>query len=221
MSITKNPGIDLKRKYQRIFETGMILSLLLVTFAFKFFPDIEKREVLIEQGQPLISVLDVIKTSWNTKPVTPPKPPIPIEAPTEDVLEDIKIDNTDININAHVPPPVPPRPKELTRVVENETIFFAAVETMPEPVGGIQAIQSKIVYPEIAVKAGIEGLVSILAYVDETGNVVKTEVLKGIGGGCDEAAETAVKASHFKPGRQRDKPVKVKVSVPIRFRLQN
>ena len=58
-----------------------------------------------------------------------------------------------------------------------------------------------------------------MAYVDEQGIVTKTEVLKGIGAGCDEAAEYAVKQTKFSPGKQRGKAVKVKIMVPIIFKL--
>jgi protein TonB len=108
------------------------------------------------------------------------------------------------------------------KVVEKEEApqYFVAVEEMPEPIGGIKGIQEKIVYPEIAKRAGVEGKVYILAFVDESGNVTKAQVLKGIGAGCDEAAMDAVLKTKFKPGKQRGVPVKVQVSIPIIFKLQ-
>jgi len=102
----------------------------------------------------------------------------------------------------------------------NEGEFLVAVETMPEIIGGISSIQEKIVYPEIAKRAGIEGKVYILAFIDENGNVASARIIKGIGAGCDEAALNAVKKTRFVPGKQRGKPVKVQVTVPIAFRLQ-
>ena len=98
--------------------------------------------------------------------------------------------------------------------------YFVAVEEMPEPIGGIQAIQSKIVYPEIAKRAGVEGKVYVLAFVDEQGTVANAKVIKGIGAGCDEAALNAVMQTKFKPGKQRGVPVRVQVSIPIIFKLQ-
>jgi len=103
---------------------------------------------------------------------------------------------------------------------EEAPTYFVAVEEMPEPIGGIRGIQEKIEYPEIAKRAGVEGKVYILAFVDESGNVTKATVLKGIGAGCDEAARDAVLATKFKPGKQRGVPVKVQVSIPIIFKLQ-
>lgn len=102
----------------------------------------------------------------------------------------------------------------------NENQFLIVVDEMPEPMGGLYSIQSKIVYPEIAKRAGIEGKIYVQAFIDETGNVVSAKILKGIGAGCDEAALNAVKETKFTPGKQRGKPVKTQVSIPIMFKLQ-
>ena len=91
---------------------------------------------------------------------------------------------------------------------------------MPEPIGGIGAIQRKIVYPEIAKRAGVQGRVYVKAYVNEVGKVNKVELIRGIGAGCDEAAMEAVNSVMFSPGKQRGKPVKVQVTVPVLFKLQ-
>lgn len=105
-------------------------------------------------------------------------------------------------------------------LLRGDQIYFVAVEEMPEPIGGMKSIQEKIVYPEIAKRAGIEGKVYVLAFIDENGNVANAKVIRGIGAGCDEAALDAVKQTKFTPGRQRGKPVKVQVSIPIMFKLQ-
>jgi len=103
---------------------------------------------------------------------------------------------------------------------EEAPVYFVAVEEMPEPIGGIAAIQQLITYPEIAKRAGVEGKVYVLAFVDEKGNVTNAKIIKGIGAGCDEAAIDAVLQTRFKPGKQRGTPVKVQVSIPIVFKLQ-
>lgn len=102
----------------------------------------------------------------------------------------------------------------------NEKDFFVAVEEMPEIIGGLTSILNKIKYPEIAKRAGIQGKVYVLAFIDENGDVANAKIIKGIGAGCDEAALDAVKQTKFTPGRQRGKPVKVQVSIPIVFKLQ-
>jgi protein TonB len=217
VALKKNPKVDLKLKYQRYWEVSLIISLILIILAFKFFPKFEKEVVKIDAPQELIMTEDVEATKQETAPPPPPKPPIPIEAPTDDVLEDVEIESTDLDVNAEVsaPPPPPVEEKE-----EEEPVFFVAVEQMPEPIGGIAAIQKKIVYPEIAKRAGVQGRVYVKAYVDESGRVTKVELIRGIGAGCDEAAMKAVQSVMFKPGKQRGKPVKVQVTVPVLFKLQ-
>jgi protein TonB len=213
----KNPIADLRLKYKKTFEISLIIALAIMIVAFKFFPDMKTQEVKLEGPQELFTVEDIQQTKQENRPPPPPKPPIPIEAPSEDVLEDIEIGETELDVNANMEAPPPP-PKE-EKKVEEEPTYFVAVEEMPEPIGGIRAIQEKIVYPEIAKRAGVEGKVYILAFVDESGNVTKAQILKGIGAGCDEAALDAVLKTKFKPGKQRGKPVKVQVSIPVVFKL--
>lgn len=216
MALNKNPKADLRRSYKKIFELSLIISLAILIVAFKFFPHIQEQAAITEGPQELFKVEDVQQTKQENRPPPPPKPPIPIEAPSEDVLEDIEIGETDLDVNASVEAPPPPKVEKK----EEEPQYFVAVEEMPEPIGGIAAIQSKIVYPEIAKRAGIEGKVYVLAFVDEKGIVTKAEIIKGLGAGLDEAALKAVKATKFKPGKQRGKPVRVQVSIPIVFKLQ-
>ena len=217
MARIKNPKADLRAKYQRIFEISLIISLALLILAFKFFPHFEKTKEIAQVTQDLFKVEDIQQTRQENRPPPPPKPAIPIAAPSEDVLQDVNISSTELDVNANVSAPPPPAKEEKTE----EPTYFVAVEDMPEPIGGIEAIQSKIVYPEIAKRAGVEGRVYVLAFVDKEGNVTKAKILKGIGAGCDEAALKAVEETKFKPGKQRGKPVNVQVSVPVFFRLSN
>jgi protein TonB len=210
--IRKKPEVDLKAKYQKTFELALIISLTLLIVAFKFFPDVGGPKKIITQQQEIVDVEDIDITKQENRPPPPPRPPIPIEAPSDEALDDVTIQDTEIKLTEDVPPP-PPREEE-------EEIYFVAVEDLPEPIGGIGAIQALVVYPEIAKRAGVEGTVYVEAFVDENGNVTRTTVVKGIGAGCDEAAMAAVQKVKFKPGKQRGKPVKVRMSIPIRFKLQ-
>lgn len=219
MAIIKTKKADLMSKYKRVFEISLIISLALLIVAFKFFPDFKGQEVKIEGPQELFQVEDIQQTKQENRPPPPPKPPIPIEAPSSDVLEDIEIGDTEIDITEQIEAPPPP-PKEDKKIVEEEPVYFVAVEEMPEPIGGITEIQKKIIYPEIAKRAGVEGKVYVLAFVDESGTVTDVKLIKGIGAGCDEAAMDAVRKTKFKPGKQRGKPVKVQVSIPVVFKLQ-
>ncbi len=101
---------------------------------------------------------------------------------------------------------------------DNEYLAFA--EEMPAPVGGMSAIVKHIKYPMIAEKSKIEGTVYLQAFINESGSVEKVIILKDIGGGCGEAAVEAVKKASFTPGKMKGATVKVKLSLPIAFKLQ-
>jgi len=92
---------------------------------------------------------------------------------------------------------------------------------MPEPVGGMQAIYENLTYPDAARRSGIEGRVIIQFIVDENGDVQNPQVVRGIGGGCDEAAIQAIESVEWTVGRQRGRPVRVQFQLPIMFRLQD
>ena len=91
---------------------------------------------------------------------------------------------------------------------------------MTEPVGGLATIQNKVKYTEIAKRIGLEGIVYIEALVDENGNVIHSKIIKKIGGGLDQEALNAVASTKFHPGLQRGKPVKVRITIPIKFVLR-
>ena len=221
MAIYKNPKVDIKRKYLRYFEVSLILSLIIVIVGFLYFPNIESHEIQAMEMQELVDVEDVVVTQLESAPPPPPKPTIPIEVPQDEVLEDIEFAETELDQEEVIGAPPPPPPIVEEKEEEVQPTFFIAVEEMPEPIGGVLGIQKRIEYPEIAKRAGVQGKVYIKAYVDEKGDVKNAEVLKGIGAGCDEAAVKAVMQTKFKPGKQRGKPVKVQVSIPIRFVLSN
>lgn len=98
--------------------------------------------------------------------------------------------------------------------------YAAFAEVMPEPIGGIEGIFKKIVYPEIAKRTGIEGKVYLLIYVNENGGVDDVKVIKTLGGGCDEVAIKAVKETKFSVGKNKGVPLKVKLSMAISFKLK-
>lgn len=96
---------------------------------------------------------------------------------------------------------------------------FVAVEKMPELIGGLESIMTKIQYPEEAKKAGIEGRVYVQFIVNKQGDVENAKVIRGIGGGADEEALRVVRQAKFKPGYQQGEPVRVQYSIPIFFQL--
>lgn len=102
---------------------------------------------------------------------------------------------------------------------------FEKVEDMPEFPGGEQAmmdfVAKNVQYPKEAMEKGISGRVLVGFIVEKDGSISETEVVKGIGGGCDEEAVRVVKAMpKWKPGKEKGKPVRVSYMMPIFFKLQ-
>ncbi|GAB4286791.1 MAG: hypothetical protein Kow0098_02440 [Ignavibacteriaceae bacterium] len=110
-------------------------------------------------------------------------------------------------------------PPTIEEIPEDDPAYYLSAEVMPEPKGGIERIQKKIIYPSLARENKIEGVVLVRAFIDEYGTVTKAEVTRGLGYGCDEAAYYAVYYAKFKPGLIKGKPVRVQITIPIEFKL--
>ncbi len=99
--------------------------------------------------------------------------------------------------------------------------YFVVVEEMPKLKGGMKALQAKVEYPEMARRAGIEGRVTVQFIVNEQGDVENAQVVRGIGGGCDEQALKVIEQAQFTPGYQRGRPVRVQYALSINFKLED
>ena len=221
MALRKTPAVDLKRRYGFFVQVGMIASLLILILAFN--ANLERGDPSeIEQiQQEVVQMEEILQSKQIQKPPPPPRPPVPIEVPNDEILEDDDLDldaSLDLDAPINVPPPPPP-PDEEDEIDEPE--IFEIVEQMPELIGGIGGLQAKARYPEIARRANVEGRVIVQFIVDENGNVSEPTILRGIGGGCDqEAIRVITEHAKFIPGRQRGRPVSVKMSLPIIFKLR-
>ena len=82
-------------------------------------------------------------------------------------------------------------------------------------------LSENIKYPEQAKKENIQGKVYMRFVVERDGSIVDAEILRGIGGGCDEEALRVVNAMpKWEPGKQQGTPVRVQYNLPIVFKLQ-
>ena len=105
-----------------------------------------------------------------------------------------------------------------------ETKIYTYVEQMPELPGGgglaavVAAIQERLVYPAQAQRDKFTGRVFVSFTVGQTGQIRDIKLLKGLGGGCDEAALQAVRRlPALVPGKQNGRPVPVSFTVPVTF----
>ncbi len=101
---------------------------------------------------------------------------------------------------------------------------FVVVEEQAEFPGGMEAmyayIGKNLKYPELAKEKGIEGRVFVQFVIEKDGSISNVKILRGIGGGCDEAAMEMVKnMPKWKPGKQGGNPVRFQFTLPIKFEL--
>lgn len=217
MPSLKNPKADLKRLYHRSVELSVITVLILLIVAFSFAPKATKSNLnVIDRCPTIIDVYETYNTIQKEKIPPPPKAPEIIAAAIDDVPEDIILPDID-DVKPVKLPDNPPRNQNIDLSDEE---FIPIPEELPQPIGGLKAIQEKVHFTEIARRAGVEGTVFIEAKINKEGNVVDAAVKKGLGAGLDEEALNAVLSTKFIPGKQRGKPVNVKMVIPIKFVLK-
>ncbi len=106
-----------------------------------------------------------------------------------------------------------------------EEPVFDMVEQMPSFPGGqeelMRFLAKNIHYPAIAQENGISGKVICQFVVSSDGTVKNIQVLRQLDPSCDkEAVRVLSLMPKWIPGKQNGKPVAVKYTVPIVFRLQ-
>jgi len=183
------------------------IALLIVTFLS--FPRIVSTVELDEEVQIIIEQIDIPQTEQFDRPPPPARPSVPVESESEDIADDVTLEEFSLDeFDAWDAPPPPP---------EGPRVKFIPYDDPPVP---LRPIKPK--YPEIAQEAGIEGTVVVQVFVDARGRVKETVILKGIPNtGLDEAATQAIRLVRFKPARQRERAVGVWISIPVNFRLKS
>ncbi|NBC26272.1 MAG: TonB family protein [Bacteroidetes bacterium] len=217
----RDPRVDLRNYYTIFFETGVILTLMVFIALTKISITASDEQTINLQTQEVVEMEEIIQTEQQERVPPPPRPPVPVEVPNEVIIEDvdIRIDaELDLSSAGNLPPP--PKPDEEEEENQQEEDFFVMVEKMPQIIGGLEGIQKRIKYPELAMRAHIEGRVFVQFIVNENGDVEDPVVLRGIGGGCDEEALRVIRETKFSPGMQRGRPVRVRYAVPIIFMLR-
>ncbi|WP_338792439.1 TonB family protein [Bernardetia sp. MNP-M8] len=235
----KQPEVGILRKFYDVdanyysglfFSIGLVISvgMMLVAFTWKF----EDTEDLAEYVAPVAETEEIIDVPLTNIP-PPPPPKVQVVTP-EEIVEvendieldeniEIKIEDVEIeidNIVTDVTAIEAPRQEE-----EVEQVFTIVEQSAVYP-GGMDAfykyVSKELNYPKQAKRMGIQGRVFVQFVVDKTGKLTDVKTVKGIGGGCDEEAERVLRESvRWAPAKQRGKTVKVRMNIPIVFKLDN
>ena len=97
---------------------------------------------------------------------------------------------------------------------------------MPDFYGGYEAmdkfIKSKTNYPPIAVENGTQGTVVVSVVIEKDGSISNIKVISELkGDGLEEESLRVISMMpRWKPGSNNDIPVRVRVSIPIKFKLK-
>jgi len=224
MEAKKTPKADLRRKYGLFFNIGLLTSmgLALAAFEFKSYSAIPNKD-LDPKSEVFPDILDIPITIQKLPPPPKIEQPIIEEVPNDEDIEkklevEIDFDLNDApvieNIAIDDAPPV--------KDEADEIMDFA--EKMPEFPGGLKAwgkfLNDNLKYPSQARRMGIEGTVYLVFVVNTDGSIQDISIMRGADGGLSEEAIRVVKKSpNWKPGLQRGRPVRVKMRLPIKFKL--
>ena len=227
MEIKKSEHADLERGKSTSLLIGFVIALGVMFVALEW----TQREV--EDNSELYTAKDIsineemIPITLPEKKTVPPPPAavtkadiIEIVEDDADIEEDIMAsteDNTEwVDLHDYDVVEVEPEPEE-------EEIFMV-VEDQPEFPGGTAALleylRKNIKYPAICRENNIQGRVLVTFIVNKDGAIVEPEVVKSVNPSLDkEALRVISQMPNWKPGSQRGKPVRVKYTVPVNFRL--
>jgi len=227
MEIKKNPQVDAERQRIPLILLGLFLTASFIGVLFSFrSPDGSGLKDDAKNMQKDID-FDVNEMEEPPPPEDTPPPPETPEVPpppTDDVTEvESEDDQTQVSIAPPdvKPPPVttaPPPPPPADKIED-----FAEEE--PEFPGGealmMKYLQEKIKYPEMAIQMGDQGKVFVRFVVEPDGSISNVEIARSLTPELDKEAMRVVKGMpNWKPGKNRGRAVRVRVIIPINFKLQ-
>lgn len=211
----RKPEADMRRLYRRNLDASMVAALVL-TLSFLFWLrhiDLSSEQITVPTFEFIVE--QIPPTEQIKRPPRPERPSVALPSDDEDIPADETIAITDFDF-AEIPPP--PEPPQLT---DESADVFVEYDTPPEPIGGYAALYQYLQYPPLARRAGLEARVLVQVVISATGELEEVKILKDSGTkvGFEDAAIEAVKKLRWRPALQRDKPVRVMVTIPIRFAL--
>ena len=222
MESKKTEKADLRKRTGLHFSIGLLVTMAIVVMAFEYKKYDNAEFVDMSVQTDFEELLEIPPTEQPPPPPPKIKQPEIIEVPDEEEIEeeievDLDVDITEETVIEEII--VEEAPEE-----EVADEVFLIVEEPATPPGGMNAfykyIGDNLKYPAQARRMGIEGRVYVQFVVDKDGTLTEVQAVKGIGAGCDEEAVRVIKnAPKWSPPKQRGKPVKQRIVVPIVFQL--
>ncbi len=225
MELKKYYHADLAKKHSLFLSIGLVFTLSLVLTAFEWKQyDTPLVELASRSANTFEELLDVPATEIPPPPEMIIQQPRLVEVPDEqEIKEEIKF-VFDVEVTEDTKMQAMPFIEQQPVVEENLDQVFTIVEVSAAPKNGLtefyKSIGKQIIYPAQARRMRVEGKVFVEFVVGRDGKLENVTVIKGIGAGCDEEAVRIIQNSPpWNPGKQRGKPVKQKMVLPIIFKL--
>ena len=225
MQVKKSEKASLEKDKLIYVLIGLVFTLSIVFVALEWTEREVKVHTVVEETVWNDEELDIQQTSQETPP--PPPPPAVQEVEVLNVVEDnVETESIEVTSEETEQEVVIAAPVEAPEEEEEEEVVFVVVEKMPEFPGGQQALfkylSENVKYPVIAQENGVQGRVICQFVVNRDGSIVDVEVVRSGGDpSLDKEAVRVIKSMpKWKPGQQRGKPVRVKYTVPVNFKLQ-
>ena len=229
MEIKKSEKASLENKRLIFVEVGLVAALLVVYASLEI--STRAQEVAVLQGNTQIAGDDdVFVVHLETPPPAPQAPVLPMLSDELDIVDDDvtvdldfqSLDDTDVpvDIREYIQQEV------VQEEVEEEVIFAINVDEKPTFNGGdanefSKWVNSRLVYPEAAKENGIEGRVTLQFTIDKDGRLGDVKVLSTPDETLAQEAVRVVSSSpKWKPGKQRDRAVKVSYTFPVIYKLR-
>ena len=228
MEVKKSPKAELEGKKSTWLLIGYVLILAVVFVAFEWSE--RDKQILVAQGPVEIKFEeDMVPITQQEQKPTPPPPQAPSAEEVLKIVEnDANIEETEVATSedkGEAVQVVSTGPAVVVEEVVEEEQIFQVVEEMPSFPGGdaecMRFLNKNIKYPTIAQENGIQGRVILQFVVNKDGSIVDVVVARSVDPYLDKEAVRVVNMMpKWKPGKQRGKPVRVKFTLPVTFRLQ-
>jgi TonB family protein len=197
---------NLKRMFMLNVRIGFLVTIVAFILGFIFMPEFETKSY--EPKVRTVIKIDKVPDQLENivEPIIPEKPKIPVAAETDDEAEAETIDRTTfIDDYGKVPD------------IDFEPPPFVAYDISPKP---LNLNEVEFEYPKSVRMLSVEGTVYLELWIDKEGNVRNVKLTKSLYSTLDKIALRNAKKLKFSPAMQRDKPVAVRLSFPVTFKLQ-
>ncbi len=230
MEIKKSPKADLEGGKTMSVLMGLVIALAVMFVSLEWGTYDIKIATASEGVADIIAEEEIEITRPENTPPPPPPPPVVAAPEVLNVVEDdVKLDQKEIISSEDTQKAAQTQTYVAPTVVEEEEEsaqqIFTVVEKMPSFPGGdtelFKFLSKSIKYPVIAQENGIQGRVICTFVVNRDGTIVDAEVVRGVDASLDREALRVINSMpKWTPGEQRGKPVRVKYTLPVQFRLQ-